>query len=296
MSLLLQYVEDFHAQVDKLGDPRVANWFLMSSPFPTLAICSLYAYGVKVWGPKLMEHRKPFELKNVLIAYNLFQVIISFWLFYQGGMAGWLTGLYNYRCQPVDYSDDPTAVWMAHLCWYYYMSKFTEFLDTIFFVMRKKFDQISTLHVIHHTIMPMFSWLGVKIVPGGHSTFFGFLNSFVHTIMYSYYLLSALGPQMQKYLWWKKYITTLQIVQFVCILVHALQVLFMECDYPHAFVWVLALNSVLFIFLFRSFYNEAYNRKATKKTKEGRDIHSKQLKQDDLDNNAKYIQTKRNAR
>lgn len=30
--------------------------------------------------------------------------------------------------------------------------------------------------------------------------------------MYSYYLLAALLPQYQQYLWWKKYITTLQMV------------------------------------------------------------------------------------
>jgi elongation of very long chain fatty acids protein 4 len=38
------------------------------------------------------------------------------------------------------------------------------------------------------------------------------LNSFVHTIMYAYYGLSALGPWVQKYLWWKKYITQMQLV------------------------------------------------------------------------------------
>lgn len=31
--------------------------------------------------------------------------------------------------------------------------------------------------------------------------------------MYSYYLLAALGPHMQKYLWWKKYLTGLQMVR-----------------------------------------------------------------------------------
>jgi GNS1/SUR4 family. len=47
---------------------------------------------------------------------------------------------------------------------------------------------------------------------GGHSTFFGFLNTFVHIFMYTYYLLAALGPQYQQYLWWKKHLTTLQMV------------------------------------------------------------------------------------
>jgi hypothetical protein len=42
---------------------------------------------------------------------------------------------------------------------------------------------------------------------GGHSSFFGLLNTFVHIIMYTYYMLAAMGPEMQKYLWWKKYLT-----------------------------------------------------------------------------------------
>ena len=65
------------------SDTRTTNWFLMSSPFPTLFICLSYVYLVKVVGPKFMENRKPLQLKNVLIAYNLFQVIFSAWLFYE---------------------------------------------------------------------------------------------------------------------------------------------------------------------------------------------------------------------
>ena len=38
------------------------------------------------------------------------------------------------------------------------------------------------------------------------------INSIVHVVMYSYYALSCLGPSVQKYLWWKKHITHLQLV------------------------------------------------------------------------------------
>ena len=41
--------------------------------------------------------------------------------------------------------------------------------------------------------------------------------------MYAYYMLSAMGPKYQKYLWWKQLMTTLQMVQFVAIMIHALQ-------------------------------------------------------------------------
>lgn len=88
----------------------------------------------------------------------------------------------------------------------------SELLDTVFFVLRKKYNQITFLHVYHHTAMPMISWGCTKYFPGGHGTFIGMINSFVHIIMYFYYMVAAMGPKYQKYLWWKKYITTLQMV------------------------------------------------------------------------------------
>uniref|UniRef100_A0A146LEX3 Elongation of very long chain fatty acids protein n=1 Tax=Lygus hesperus TaxID=30085 RepID=A0A146LEX3_LYGHE len=265
MALLLKYIDDIQELFDKNGDPRTRNWPMMSSPFPTLIICLSYVYFVKVAGPRFMENRKPFQLKNVLIAYNLFQVIFSAWLFYECLMGGWLHE-YSLRCQPVDYSDSPTTIRMVHVCWWYYFSKFTEFMDTIFFVLRKKNDHVNRLHVIHHGIMPLSTWFGVKFTPGGHSTFFGMLNTFVHIVMYSYYLLAAMGPRIQPYLWWKKYLTVLQMVQFILILIHAFQLLFITCDYPRAFVWFIGLHAVMFYFLFKDFYNQAYKGKKSKKT------------------------------
>lgn len=55
---------------------------------------------------------------------------------------------------------------MAAACWWYYLAKFTEFFDTIFFNLRKKTEHVSTLHVIHHGCMPFSVWLGVKFAAG----------------------------------------------------------------------------------------------------------------------------------
>lgn len=35
-----------------------------------------------------------------------------------------------------------------------------------FFILRKKYRNVSTLHVIHHGIMPFSVWFGVKFTPG----------------------------------------------------------------------------------------------------------------------------------
>ena len=56
--------------------------------------------------------------------------------------------------------------------------------------------------------------MGMKFAPGGHSTFFAMLNAFVHIVMYFYYMISAMGPKYQKYIWWKKYLTAFQMVSF----------------------------------------------------------------------------------
>lgn len=64
-------------------DPRVKDWPMMSSPFPTLALCIFYAYFSKVLAPKLMANRKAFDLRNLLVAYNLFQTVFSAWIFYE---------------------------------------------------------------------------------------------------------------------------------------------------------------------------------------------------------------------
>ncbi|CAG9802296.1 unnamed protein product [Chironomus riparius] len=244
--------------MENKADPRTTDWFLMSSPLPTVIICLTYVYIVKYLGPSLMNNRKPFELRKLIVFYNFLQVLLSAWLFWGLGMSGWFTN-YSYRCQPVDKGYSAQALKMAYFSWWYYFSKFTEFFDTFFFVLRKRYDQVSTLHVIHHGIMPFSVWWGVKFMPGGHSTFFGLLNTFVHIIMYTYYMLAAMGPQVQKYLWWKKYLTMLQMVQFVGIFSHCFQLIFHNpCNFSYIFVWWIGGHGVLFLFLFSNFYKHTY--------------------------------------
>lgn len=261
MAFIFTEMYDWYRDLmDNKSDPRVADWPMMSSPVPTLALCIFYAYFSKSLAPKLMEKRKPMDLRNFLVVYNLFQTIFSTWIFYEYLQSGWW-GHYSFRCQPVDYSNNPLALRMARTCWWYYISKFTEFFDTLFFILRKKYQHVSTLHVIHHGCMPFSVWMGMKFAPGGHSTFFAMLNSFVHIVMYFYYMVAALGPKYQKYIWWKKYLTAFQMVQFVAIFTHQFQLLFTECDYPKGFMVWIGLHGVMFLFLFSDFYKQAYSKR-----------------------------------
>nr|BBF94992.1 elongation of very long chain fatty acids protein 12 [Orthetrum albistylum] len=254
--LMASIASDYESAMDS-GDPRVKEWFLMSSPFPTVAICLFYLYFVTRLGPRLMKNREAFKLRPLLLLYNGFQVYFSCWMFKEGLLSGWW-GNYSLKCQPVDYSNNPTAMRMANAVWWFYFSKFTELSDTVFFVLRKKNDHITVLHLIHHGGIPIATWFGTKFVPGGHSTFCGMLNTFVHAVMYSYYFISALKPKWKGYLKFKKWVTLLQIAQFVLIMAHALQLLVVDCDYPRSFVWFISFHGLLFLILFSNFYLRTY--------------------------------------
>jgi elongation of very long chain fatty acids protein 7 len=244
------------------ADPRVENFFMMSSPLSSLIICVLYVYIVESVLPRYMDSRPPYELRNILIIYNFAMVVLSGYIFMEFALSGWFAG-YSLQCQPVDYSKSPQAMRMVNACWWFYISKFVELLDTIFFVLRKKNNQVSFLHVFHHGIMPVSWWFGVKFVPGGFGTFHAFLNSFIHFLMYIYYGLAALGPKYQKYLWWKKYMTSMQITQFLLVCVHSAQLFFVECNYPILFTYWIGSYAVIFLVLFVNFYVKSYRKPAS---------------------------------
>ncbi|XP_059359940.1 elongation of very long chain fatty acids protein 7-like [Carassius carassius] len=243
------------------ADPRSEDWLLMSSPLLPTLIITFYIYFVMSLGPRLMENRKPFDLKRFLVIYNFSVVAYSIYMCYEFVMSGWGTG-YSFSCELVDYSRSPKGMRMVWTCWLYFFSKFIELMDTVFFVLRKKPNQVTFLHVFHHSIMPFTWWFGVRFSPGGLGTFHAPLNCIVHVIMYTYYGLSALGPKYQKFLWWKKHLTSIQLIQFVIITLHISQYFFMkDCPYSYpVFIYIIALYGIIFLLLFLNFWYHAYTK------------------------------------
>ncbi|XP_072295345.1 ELOVL fatty acid elongase 8b [Eucyclogobius newberryi] len=245
------------------GDKRTDPWLLVYSPVPMAIIVLLYL-GVVWAGPRLMRHKEPIDLKLVLIVYNFCMVVLSAYMFTEFLVTSWSSN-YSLLCQPVDYSTSPLAMRMAKACWWFYISKIIEISDTVFFILRKKNNQVTFLHVYHHGTMILNWWAGVKYVAGGQSFFICLVNTFVHIIMYSYYGLAAIGPHMQKYLWWKKYLTSLQLVQFVMFLFHTGYNLFTECDFPDSMNTLVFGYCITLLILFSNFYYQSYmNRKKHK--------------------------------
>ncbi|CAL1542544.1 unnamed protein product [Lymnaea stagnalis] len=241
------------------ADNRVSDWFLMSSPLPTLALVTLYL-AIIIHGQSFMKNINPFDLKGVMVVYNCGLVILSAYMLHEFVMSSWTVNGFNLLCQPMDYSDDVNSVRLAGACWWFFISKLIELLDTVFFVLRKKNNQISFLHVYHHTTMPILWWVGVKFVAGGEAYFSTTFNSGVHVLMYLYYMLSAVGPALQPYLWWKKYLTTLQLVQFWVVLVKTVVAIVVDCGYPVGYEYFLVFYMVSHIILFTHFYKSTYHK------------------------------------
>ncbi len=237
----------------------------MSSPIPTILISLAYYYLVRVIGPRFMAKREPFELRGILMVYNIFQILFNAWIFYEIGMSGWFTGEYNFFCQPVDYSEsNPSAIRGLHAGYWFFISKFIDFFDTFFFVLRKKERQISVLHLYHHGMLPIILWPGVRYVCGGHASFFAFLNALVHVVMYSYYFIAAMGPKFEKFVWWKKYLTTFQIAQFITASAHCFQlILYTDCNFPKAFSLWIGFHELGFLCLFLHFFWKTYKCKSS---------------------------------
>lgn len=247
---------------DSITDERVNEFYLLrGGPSIIFTVISLYLYFVLSLGPKLMSKHQGFKLNNLLLFYNLGMAAANLWLFIQGL---WVSnyGLDTLGCGKFggDIRQSPNrGIYLGYL---FFLTKLVELLDTIFFVLRKKSDQITFLHVFHHSIVPPFCWIGIKLAPGGPNGFFPLINSFIHVIMYTYYALTTFGPKITPYLWWKQYLTRLQMIQFVLVMINAAKTFMSsDCRFPILFAYLQASIATIFFILFAMFYRDAYRKK-----------------------------------
>lgn len=253
------FQKNYNWFVNEAADPRTKDWPMVHSPLKVASV--VFIYVTFCLNHKTITAKWPtYNLKPLLIVYNLTMVALSLYMMYEFFMTAYLAN-YSLLCQPVDFSDNPLALRMASVCWVYYFSKYIEMGETVMFALRKKYNQITFLHCYHHTTMAVIWWSVCKFVTGGQSYIFGGINSFVHAVMYTYYGLSAIGPHMQKYLWWKKHITKLQLSQFVILFFYCIRSQVIDCDYPRWLTRLMIAYAVTLFTLFMKFYLKAYMTK-----------------------------------
>ncbi|KAK1636267.1 GNS1/SUR4 family protein [Colletotrichum phormii] len=180
------------------------------TPFSTFteAMTMVVLYLVVVFGGReIMRNRKPLELNTLFKIHNFFLSLLSGALLVlfveQIAPSLWQKGIYENICGPSGWTQPLVVLYYIN-----YLTKYYELIDTVFLMLKKK--PLTFLHCYHHpaTALLCFSQLvGATPLSWVPIT----LNLTVHVIMYWYYFQTARGVKV----WWKQWITVLQITQFV---------------------------------------------------------------------------------
>ncbi|KAH8328599.1 hypothetical protein KR067_011484, partial [Drosophila pandora] len=233
---------------------------LYATPWPTVVIIIAYFAFVLKLGPEFMKNRKPYDLRGIIKAYNIIQILYNLYGLYGALRFLFFMDTYDMRCLKSLPLDHPHKDYERYLCNIYGINKFLDLSETIFFVLRKKDKQLTFLHLFHHSIMASIGYIVVTIHGYGGLLFPACtLNAFVHVVMYTYYYLSSVSSSVQKSIWWKKYITLVQLAQFVTVQVLIIKTISNpNCNYAKLPMGVCLVFNPIFIGLFSHFYIKTY--------------------------------------
>jgi hypothetical protein len=210
----------------------------------------------------LKMHDLKLGLKPLVVIHNTFLSVASLHLLvsmccelYDMFLVG---GAYSVYC-------DPEGRWtrgrIYYLLYINYLFKFYELGDTVLLALRGK--EISFLHVYHHSATVVLCYTQLRAETSLQWLIVS-LNLMVHVVMYAYYALQALGYDV----WWKKYLTTLQILQFVIGIFNGFFILyskFTQTPSCHGSLTATMFGFFIvtsYLILFIQFYQKNYKKKS----------------------------------
>jgi hypothetical protein len=238
----------------------------MSSPYPLLGMFLAYLWMIFKVLPEFMASRKPYNLSSIIRVYNVFQVIACMYFvakFHEHGFSFKDT----WKCEHP--RDDEVLngklIGLLEDHWLFIFLRLIEFIETAFFLLRKKTSQVSALHIYHHISTVALLWVHLKFNGGLMDIYIGSLNSCVHIIMYCYYFFSSFEKLTRFTNKVKPYITFIQIVQLTVLFTHCCVALMPSCGaYKPAFV-LQSLNLGVLILMFLRFYIKNFISKYKKR-------------------------------
>jgi len=192
-------------------DPvRNRDWMIEHPSVPIAAVLAYAAF--IVFGQAYFANRKPWNWRRTMALWNLTLSVFSALGFLR--TAPHLAhNLLHYSVEQnmcfdpeAHFGSGATGLWVQ----LFILSKFPELIDTFFIVIHKK--PLIFLHWYHHITVLLYCWHSyVTKAPAG--IFFVVMNYAVHSIMYFYYFLMAVGVKPKAFK--AVYITVAQISQMV---------------------------------------------------------------------------------
>jgi len=214
-------------------------------------------------------------LTESMIIYNVAQVLLNGWMVYA------MVYAVAYGGHPFIGTRSLTGVAIesgaSYAVWVHYCDKYLEFFDTYFMVLRGKMDQVSFLHIYHHTTIAWAWWIAMTYSPGGDIYFGALLNSIIHVLMYSYYALALLKVSCP----WKRFLTQAQLLQFTSVVIYTIATSYLHYHYvPHEAIEgeqpsfgtysfcaaVQVFEMVSLFILFSMFYKRKYSKNSKSKS------------------------------
>ncbi|CAN8064342.1 unnamed protein product [Agarophyton chilense] len=256
--------------------PQSFEWKM--APFSSVVypVCAIVVYLSLIFSlQKFMRSRPPVSLKVPTVVHNVFLCALSVAMamgVFAEVLKTWFASSDATREVLCDLSGSAMRGRMGWWMYIFYLSKFYELFDTVIMVLKKR--PLNFLHVYHHcVVLPLFYvYMSTNMVL---QWILVVANSSVHVAMYYYYAMAAMGVKV----WWKKYITQAQIVQFIIDL---------TATWPYPFLYFSTTGcsgsmrgwffgqavGLSFFKLFRDFYVRSYNKGKLKSQTEHNPSHS----------------------
>lgn len=182
------------------------QWCNENGWFPVFAIIVYLLIILMFSNPKPHKSSKKKKINPLLILWNLMLAIFSVICTIRLGeyiIFGYKSGdLVHNIC--LSKADSVSSTWGS----LFIFSKFIELGDTMFMIASGK--EVSFLHWYHHVTVLLYAWSGF-VADASVIKYFAFMNSFVHSFMYTYFAAWAAGFRIPK--WIAISITSSQIFQ-----------------------------------------------------------------------------------
>jgi elongation of very long chain fatty acids protein 4 len=263
---------------DKLVDgygleflPEYNGW-LDTATLAALPVGYLLTIGLT---QRWMADRKPFQLKAAMRVYNVIQVLLCAYM--SVGLllsplldAPALPAILGLRLPNLFAIGAPYTPYTEWFVLVHYWSKFLDLLDTCFIILRKKDEQLSFLHVYHHASIGVMWGIVLRSGNGNGTGAYGaFINSVIHVLMYSHYLITSFGVRNPL----KKYLTAAQICQFYSCVAHALLVvLYIAVGWETSVPKQLAVLQVGYHFSMIALFSAFYRRKFAANSRKAKSV------------------------